>query len=80
MTRSLLLVPMMERYTLQIYCLGSAMLTHSCSQVFVWKVPEDFTLHTDADEPTDVSPVHKLSGHTRYAALFVFLPVLQANP
>ncbi|KAG9806501.1 DUF1900-domain-containing protein, partial [Aureobasidium melanogenum] len=43
-------------------------------KVFVWKVPEDFGLHTDADEPTDVSPVHKLSGHTRKVGHVLFNP------
>ncbi|KAK6008717.1 hypothetical protein QM012_000620 [Aureobasidium pullulans] len=43
-------------------------------KVFVWKVPEDFTLHTDADEPIDVSPVHKLSGHTRKVGHVLFNP------
>lgn len=43
-------------------------------KVFVWQVPENFTLHTDADEPTDVSPVHKLSGHTRKVGHVLFNP------
>jgi len=34
-------------------------------KVFVWRVPEGFTLHSDAEEPADVSPIGKLSGHTR---------------
>jgi hypothetical protein len=42
------------------------MLTRSCLQVFIWRVPQDFSLYSDADEPADVSPIHKLSGHTRY--------------
>lgn len=37
-------------------------------QVFVWKVPENFTLYTDAEEPADVSPVLKLGGHLRSVA------------
>lgn len=36
-------------------------------KVFLWKVPKDFTLHTDAEEPPDVSPVARLSGHQRCA-------------
>lgn len=36
-------------------------------KVGIWKVPENFTLHTDAEEPADVAPVAKLSGHMRYA-------------
>jgi coronin-1B/1C/6 len=35
-------------------------------KVGIWKVPENFTLHTDAEEPADVAPVAKLSGHMRY--------------
>lgn len=38
-------------------------------KVFLWQVPEDFTLRTDADEPEDVKPVGKLSGHSRYHLL-----------
>lgn len=34
-------------------------------KVFLWKVPDNFTLHTDADEVEDVKPVGKLSGHSR---------------
>ena len=36
-------------------------------KVFIWEVPQNFTLYTDAEEITDVSPVSKLSGHPRYA-------------
>ncbi|THW48299.1 coronin-6 [Aureobasidium pullulans] len=43
-------------------------------KVFIWQVPEDFSLHTDADEPTDVSPVAKLSGHTRKVGHVLFNP------
>jgi WD40 repeat protein len=35
-------------------------------KVFVWEVPKDFTLYTDAEEIIDVSPVSKLAGHSRY--------------
>jgi coronin-1B/1C/6 len=35
--------------------------------VFIWEVPENFTLFTDAEEVTDVAPVSKLPGHSRYA-------------
>ena len=34
-------------------------------KVFLWEVPDGFTLLTDAEEPPDVSPVGKLSGHSR---------------
>jgi hypothetical protein len=39
--------------------------TRSHGQVFVWKVPEGFSIHTDAEEPADVAPSAKLSGHMR---------------
>ena len=34
-------------------------------KVFLWEVPDGFTLFTDAEEPADVNPVGKLSGHSR---------------
>lgn len=37
-------------------------------KVFLWQVPENFTLYTDAEEPADVSPVSKLAGHSRFVA------------
>lgn len=46
-------------------------------KVFVWKVPENFTLHTDADEPEDVKPVGKLSGHTRKVGHVLFNPAAE---
>ncbi|KAF1942826.1 coronin-6 [Clathrospora elynae] len=41
-------------------------------KVFIWKVPENFTLHTDAEEPADVAPVAKLSGHMRKVGHVLF--------
>lgn len=38
-------------------------------QVFIWRVPENFTLHTDAEEPADVKPISKLTGHSRCATI-----------
>ena len=35
------------------------------AKIFIWKVPKDFTLHHDTEEMPDVSPVAKLSGHSR---------------
>lgn len=35
-------------------------------KIFIWEVPKDFTLFSDAEEPADVSPVSKLAGHSRY--------------
>ena len=43
-------------------------------KVFLWKVPEDFTLYTDADEVQDVKPVGKLSGHSRKVGHVLFNP------
>lgn len=37
-------------------------------KIFIWEVPKDFTLFTDAEEPADVTPVSKLAGHSRYVA------------
>lgn len=38
-------------------------------KVFLWEVPSDFTLYTDAEEISDVSPVSKLTGHSRHVWL-----------
>lgn len=46
-------------------------------KVFLWKVPEGFTLHTDADEPADVAPVGKLSGHSRKVGHVLFNPAAE---
>ncbi|EMC99139.1 hypothetical protein BAUCODRAFT_31450 [Baudoinia panamericana UAMH 10762] len=46
-------------------------------KVFLWKVPEDFSLHTDAEEPADVKPVGKLSGHSRKVGHVLFNPSAQ---
>jgi WD40 repeat protein len=35
-------------------------------KVFIWEVPQGFTLYSDAEEPADVDPVSKLAGHSRY--------------
>ncbi|KAF2875249.1 actin-binding protein-like protein [Massariosphaeria phaeospora] len=46
-------------------------------KVFIWKVPEGFTLYTDAEEPADVSPVAKLSGHMRKVGHVLFNPAAE---
>lgn len=46
-------------------------------KVFLWKVPDGFTLHTDADEPQDVKPVGKLSGHSRKVGHVLFNPAAE---
>jgi coronin-1B/1C/6 len=46
-------------------------------KVFIWKVPEGFSVHTEAEEPTDVSPVSKLTGHTRKVGHVLFNPAAE---
>ena len=36
-------------------------------KVFIWQVPQGFSLYSDAEEPADVAPISKLTGHSRYA-------------
>ncbi|KAF2763335.1 coronin-6 [Pseudovirgaria hyperparasitica] len=36
-------------------------------KVFIWQVPDNFSLHTEAEEPPDVSPVAKFIGHSRHS-------------
>ena len=46
------------------------MNTADNGQIFLWRVPEGFTLqHDPKEEPQDVAPVGKLSGHTRLVNL-----------
>jgi coronin-1B/1C/6 len=43
------------------------------SKIFLWRVPDGFTLlDTDAEEPADVSPVGRLSGHSRKVGHVLF--------
>ncbi|KAL2752476.1 hypothetical protein ACRALDRAFT_1044524, partial [Sodiomyces alcalophilus JCM 7366] len=46
-------------------------------KVFIWQVPEGFTLHTDAEEPADVHPVSKLAGHSRKVGQVLFNPAAE---
>ncbi|KAK2012903.1 WD domain-containing protein [Colletotrichum eremochloae] len=46
-------------------------------KVFIWQVPENFTLYTDAEEPADVSPVGKLAGHSRKVGQVQFNPAAE---
>ncbi|KAF4945665.1 hypothetical protein FSARC_14398 [Fusarium sarcochroum] len=46
-------------------------------KVFIWEVPEGFTLHTDAEEITDVAPVSKLAGHPRKVGQVLFNPAAE---
>ncbi|KMP05630.1 Coronin-like protein crn1 [Coccidioides immitis] len=46
-------------------------------KVFLWRVPEGFTLHTDADQVNDIAPVGKLSGHPRKVGHVLFNPAAE---
>ncbi|KIW44616.1 uncharacterized protein PV06_03072 [Exophiala oligosperma] len=48
-------------------------------KVFLWRVPDDFTLHLDvpADEVQDVAPVGKLSGHPKKVGHVLFNPAAE---
>lgn len=48
-------------------------------KVFLWEVPEGFTLYTDAEEVPDVFPVSKLAGHSRYDFLVANRCTFEAN-
>ncbi|KAK3692425.1 hypothetical protein B0T22DRAFT_369712 [Podospora appendiculata] len=47
------------------------------AKVFIWQVPENFTLYTDAEEVTDVTPVSKLTGHSRKVGQVLFNPAAE---
>ena len=45
------------------------------AKAFIWRVPEGFTLRTEEDEdPKDVAPIQKLSGHSRKIGHVLFNP------
>ncbi|KAL2018917.1 hypothetical protein VTK56DRAFT_10284 [Thermocarpiscus australiensis] len=46
-------------------------------KVFIWEVPQGFTLYTDADEIPDVSPVSRLPGHSRKVGHVLFNPAAE---
>ncbi|KAK4167616.1 hypothetical protein QBC43DRAFT_135049 [Cladorrhinum sp. PSN259] len=46
-------------------------------KVFIWEVPQGFTLYTDAEEPADVAPVSKLQGHSRKVGHVLFNPAAE---
>ncbi|KAH7328433.1 hypothetical protein B0I35DRAFT_344857 [Stachybotrys elegans] len=46
-------------------------------KVFIWEVPEGFTLYTDAEEIEHVSPVSKLGGHSRKVGQVLFNPAAE---
>ena len=44
----------------------------STAQAFIYKVPDDFTLRTEeGEDPRDVAPVQKLTGHSRYGQVWL---------
>ncbi|KAJ8106270.1 hypothetical protein ONZ43_g7122 [Nemania bipapillata] len=46
-------------------------------KVMLWQVPLGFSLFTDAEEPTDVSPFAKLTGHSRKVGQVLFNPAAE---
>lgn len=46
-------------------------------KVMIWQVPQGFSLLTDAEEPTDVSPSAKLTGHSRKVGQVLFNPAAE---
>ncbi|KAK3313802.1 hypothetical protein B0H66DRAFT_629854 [Apodospora peruviana] len=46
-------------------------------KVFIWEVPQGFSLYTDAEEITHVSPVSKLTGHSRKVGQVLFNPAAE---
>ena len=46
-------------------------------KVFIWQVPQGFTLYSDAEEPDDVAPVSKLTGHSRKVGQVLFNPAAE---
>ncbi|KAI1179964.1 hypothetical protein F4777DRAFT_530562 [Nemania sp. FL0916] len=47
------------------------------AKVMLWKVPLGFSLFTEAEEPTDVAPAAKLSGHSRKVGQVLFNPAAE---
>ncbi|KAJ2971578.1 hypothetical protein NUW58_g9378 [Xylaria curta] len=43
----------------------------------LWQVPQGFSLLTDAEEPTDVTPYTKLTGHSRKVGQVLFNPAAE---
>ncbi|TVY32818.1 Coronin-like protein [Lachnellula occidentalis] len=46
-------------------------------KVFIWQVPDGFSLYSDAEEPVDVAPVSKLTGHSRKVGQVLFNPAAE---
>lgn len=46
-------------------------------KVFIWQVPKSFSLYSDAEEPADVAPIARLSGHSRKVGQVLFNPAAE---
>ncbi|CZR69800.1 probable coronin [Phialocephala subalpina] len=46
-------------------------------KVFIWQVPQGFSLYSDAEEPQDVAPLSKLAGHSRKVGQVLFNPAAE---
>ncbi|KAI2637531.1 DUF1900-domain-containing protein [Xylaria nigripes] len=46
-------------------------------KVMIWQVPQGFSLLTDAEEPADVTPYAKLTGHSRKVGQVLFNPAAE---
>ena len=44
------------------------------AKIGIYRVPEGFSLRTDADEPEDIMPIEQLKGHTRKVGHVLFSP------
>ncbi|KAH6661118.1 hypothetical protein BKA67DRAFT_550227 [Truncatella angustata] len=47
------------------------------AKVMIWEVPNAFTLFSDAEEPADVSPVAKFTGHSRKVGQVLWNPAAE---
>ncbi|KAI1364136.1 hypothetical protein F5Y08DRAFT_307576 [Xylaria arbuscula] len=47
------------------------------AKVMLWQVPQGFSLFTDAEEPSDVAPIAKLTGHSRKVGQVLFNPAAE---
>ncbi|KAF3482649.1 coronin-1C [Arthroderma uncinatum] len=46
-------------------------------QILLWRVPEGFTLHTDAAEVEDIAPIGRLPGHPKKVGHVLFNPAAE---
>ncbi|KAI1313533.1 hypothetical protein F5Y03DRAFT_336926 [Xylaria venustula] len=47
------------------------------AKIMLWHVPQGFSLFTDAEEPSDVAPFAKLTGHSRKVGQVLFNPAAE---